>query len=165
MIEHCETCRFWARGYPRTPEVRDDVEWHVCDRAYLGRDYEVVGRMYVSAADDYDLALTTAPDFGCTEWQPVGDGIPVRIFRHGILQADGQVTQRGETEPSRIDRWPDPNYPADHTAVVRQKVEVLHGHEVWVTVEAFGEELFELAWVEVLEEAHRERQRLATSST
>lgn len=65
MDKRCETCRFWDQNYA---EQVDDETWNVCNRAYTS-EYKVQGRMVVTAADPYDLALITAPDFGCTEWQ------------------------------------------------------------------------------------------------
>ena len=81
-MERCETCRFWGRAdladYAGIANPEDGSGWRRCDAA-LGGSTEfrekfglpVAARMNATAADTYEATLWTAPDFGCTEHQPI----------------------------------------------------------------------------------------------
>lgn len=171
MDERCETCRFWSRQ-----DDAEDVEgeregWHSCARADRYRRYELSAgqaRMYVTAADDYDLALMTAPDFGCTEWRAVGDGIPTGIHRHALVFPNGHVGHRGGDPPDEPTTWLAPDYPAGYVGVLAREIRPVHlggtdtrVESISVSVTAIGEELFERTWAEAVAEARRECERLA----
>jgi hypothetical protein len=160
MGETCSTCRFWLRDN----QAFEGGSWRACFRATsTDHDYEPRGRMFITAVDDYDLALVTAPDFGCTEWRTIGDGIPVAISRFGHL-GFGYPGATGQVEEPHEDRSPDPDYPADFTGVLERKVEIrTDACRAWISVKAIGTELFERTWAEAVQEAEREIERLTTS--
>lgn len=75
----CGTCRYWSRGLPFGPARGSDREYGVCYGIRRGREHEMSGHITVpypgdgpdafTVASDHS-SLVTAPEFGCTLWEP-----------------------------------------------------------------------------------------------
>jgi hypothetical protein len=179
--DRCASCRFWLGE-------ADQEGWRLCWRATSARRADSYAgtadaasplppaRMLASAADDWELCLETAPDFGCVEWRPIGAGVPHSHARHALIFPDGHVGMRGGGPPDDVDQ-PRPEYPADHTGVLARQVEPLRQQVadasqgklrvgfmvecVSVQVEVIGPELFERTWAEAVAEARVILARMA----